>query len=65
MPLYKFGLDERCPLNDATEWHRDDVAALQAAARVTADLVRNRNSQEPVPLILTFRIKAQLPPTQA
>jgi hypothetical protein len=57
MPLYKFGLDERCPLDDAAEWHRDDVAALQAAAQFTADLVRNRDSQEPVALVLTFRVK--------
>lgn len=57
MPLYKFGLDERGPLDDTGEWHRDDVAALEAAAQFTADLVRNRHSQEPVPLVLTFRVK--------
>jgi hypothetical protein len=57
MPLYKFGLDERWPLDDATEWHRDDVAALKAAAQFTADFIRNRDSQEPVPLVLIFRVK--------
>jgi hypothetical protein len=58
MPLYKFGLDERRPLDDATEWYCDDVAALEAAARFTADLVRNRHTEEPIPLVLTFRVKA-------
>jgi hypothetical protein len=58
MPLYKFGYDERRPLDDATEWHPDDVAALEAAAQFTADLVRNRDRQEPVPLVFTFRVKA-------
>jgi hypothetical protein len=58
MPLYKFGLEERCPL-DASEWHRDDVAALEAAAQVTVDLVRNRNTEEPAPMVLTFRMNAR------
>jgi hypothetical protein len=58
MPLYKFGLEERCPLDDAAEWHVDDVAAMEAAAQFTADLVRNRDGKEPVPLVLTFRVKA-------
>ncbi len=41
MPLYKFGLDENCCLlDDATEWHPDDVAALRLLAQFTADLDR-------------------------
>jgi hypothetical protein len=59
MPLYKFGLDERCTLDNAAEWHADDVAALQAAPQFTADLVRNRDDrQESIPMVLTFRVKA-------
>jgi hypothetical protein len=35
---------------------RDDLAALKAAAQLTADIARNRNTEQPVLLILAFRV---------
>jgi hypothetical protein len=46
MPLYRFTLDVRDVPEQEAEWHRDDVAALVAASRATADLARNRQDLE-------------------
>jgi hypothetical protein len=58
MPLYRFGFDDRCLVEDAPEWHPNDVAAIKAAAQSTADLARTRSSREPISLVLAFRVKA-------
>ncbi|WP_068021061.1 hypothetical protein [Rhodoplanes sp. Z2-YC6860] len=57
MPLYRFGINELVLTDEPAEWHPDDVAAMQAAANVTAELVRNRGSGEPTPLVMAFRVK--------
>jgi len=60
MPLYRFGLNEKNLSGDRNvEWHPNDVAALEAAARTTAASARTRRGGLPVPMMLAFRVKAQ------
>ena len=56
MPLYRFGLNEQV-LTEPAEWHKNDVTAMQAAAKVTAELLRNRGTEQPLALVLAFRVK--------
>ena len=58
MRLYRFGFDERDLLDDTIEWHRDDVAAMAAAAQSSADMFRTRDRRELISLVLCFRVKA-------
>jgi hypothetical protein len=59
MPLYRFGLNEESLSGDQNvEWHPDDVAALEAAARTTAASARARRDGRPIAMVLAFRVKA-------
>jgi hypothetical protein len=60
MPLYRFGLnEENLPADQQAEWHPDDVAAMERAARATADAVRCRGGRVAIPMVLAFRVKSQ------
>lgn len=55
MPRYRFGLAEQnIPNDEPAQWHPDDVAAMQAAADITAELVRNCAEEL---LVLAFRVE--------
>jgi hypothetical protein len=62
MRLYRFGFDERDLLDDTIEWHRDDVAAMAAAAQLSADMFRTRDRRELISLVLCFRVTRTKPP---
>ncbi len=55
MPLYRFGLTQQ-DATDEVQWHQNDIAAMQAAAAITAELHRHCRDDTPERLVLVFRV---------
>jgi hypothetical protein len=59
MPLYRFTLYGQDPPSDQrTQWFADDVAALQQASRIAAELARHQAA--PIPFVMAERVPLRL-----